>query len=498
MFSKGYVPNVLVAGNVNEFRAQLERNQPVNVVGSVAFVGKVGGQPFDVFKDQKFVLNGQLVELNTIKTLNFDHLVFNDHMDYLRHAQFLAVKVIPGASIITLDFFSRNVGDRFYSRINDDRLFRLLYQQKIRSLLDADAYFADGQRYTKTSHFDQLSIDCIRGDRQNYAINDNIYARIYDSPLDCRLRHYDAILLTAEREVDDLYAAIDYFYDRTDSFIVFARRGINVKQILNDHHELQPGNAVRSVGGNWIELKKNPASSIAVYVVAHKTHAVALPEGYVTIHAGRALGTDLGYLGDDSGDNISTLNPYLNELTAMYWIWKNATQDVVGLSHYRRFFSTANSNKFNVENILPVAQALELLKQFDMIVGNEAFSSNSQSGLMVFDAEYDAKLAYRAINLIKKMLERYQPDYVDSFEQIMHNQGFFCCNMMIARKHVFDAYCQWLFSFLLPAADEFIPLLADVTVRRKRILGFIAERMFGVWLLKNHLRLRELTIMVAQ
>ena len=80
----------------------------------------------------------------------------------------------------------------------------------------------------------------------------------------------------------------------------------------------------------------------------------------------------------------------------------------------------------------------------------------------------------------------------------MNGQCLFPCSMMITRKYVFDAYCQWLFSFILPAFEEFRGSLENVSVRRKRILGFIAERMFGVWLLKNRLRLREFPIMVAQ
>lgn len=500
IYAKGCVPNILVAGKVEEFRARLRTNQPANVVGSVAFVGSVGGQTFDLINARTIYLNGRVVDANELKNLAargaFDYIVFVNDMNYVRHAQFLASKFVPGAQLLTIDYFVRNVGERFYTHHNDVILFRLLAQKQTRSLLDADAYFAEGQRYIKPFALNRLSIEGVRGERF-FPIEDNFYDRIYDSPLDCRFRHYDAILLTAERDVDDLRAAIDSMREMTDEFIVFVRRNFDLNdKFFNAFVERKRSAAVN---GNWITLRLKKSSELAIYVVTHKKHSIEpLPEGYLTIHAGRALGEDLGYLGDDTGENISELNPYLNELTALYWIWKNATQPFVGIAHYRRFFSTKGSNVFHAEDILSGTQARELLNRYDMLIGDEAFSINSQRNLMIVDAEYDQKLAANAVNLIKKMLERYQPTYADSFEQLMSNRGFFCCNMMITRKHVFDAYCQWLFSFILPSIEEFRAELEHVSTRQKRILGFVAERMFGVWLLKNNLRLRDFVIMVDQ
>lgn len=45
---------------------------------------------------------------------------------------------------------------------------------------------------------------------------------------------------------------------------------------------------------------------------------------------------------DDIGDNISKHNHALNEMTSIYWFWKNydwRSLDYVGFNHYRRLFN---------------------------------------------------------------------------------------------------------------------------------------------------------------
>ena len=47
---------------------------------------------------------------------------------------------------------------------------------------------------------------------------------------------------------------------------------------------------------------------------------------------------------DDAGENISAKNPQFCELTAQYWVWRNACADCanVGFVHYNRAMSGLN------------------------------------------------------------------------------------------------------------------------------------------------------------
>ena len=77
---------------------------------------------------------------------------------------------------------------------------------------------------------------------------------------------------------------------------------------------------------------------IKVIVAAHKPYRMPQDSMYLPLQVGRALADqDLGWQGDNTGDNISLKNPYYCELTGLYWAWKNLKADAIGLVHYRRF-----------------------------------------------------------------------------------------------------------------------------------------------------------------
>ena len=87
--------------------------------------------------------------------------------------------------------------------------------------------------------------------------------------------------------------------------------------------------------------------NIKILVATHKKYKMPSDTNmYLPIHVGCEGKKNLGFQGDNSGENISDLNPYYCELTGLFWAWKNLDCDYLGLVHYRRYF-TKMTKKYN-------------------------------------------------------------------------------------------------------------------------------------------------------
>ena len=111
---------------------------------------------------------------------------------------------------------------------------------------------------------------------------------------------------------------------------------------------------------------------IKIIIATHKQHFMPSDDMYLPLHVGKSGKEELGYQGDDTGDNISAKNPNFCELTGLYWAWKNLPNDYLGLIHYRRFFSVksrAERKKNPLETLyLTHEEASQLLSQYDCLL----------------------------------------------------------------------------------------------------------------------------------
>ena len=93
-----------------------------------------------------------------------------------------------------------------------------------------------------------------------------------------------------------------------------------------------------------------------ILIACHRAGPVPHGPHLLPIHVGRAGSAAplLGMIGDDTGDEISALNPEYCELTAHYWAWKNlGGTGPVGLMHYRRLFDLTGEARGPAERFAP-------------------------------------------------------------------------------------------------------------------------------------------------
>lgn len=78
----------------------------------------------------------------------------------------------------------------------------------------------------------------------------------------------------------------------------------------------------------------------------------------------------------------------------------------------------------------------------------------------------------------------------------MNGHSAFLCNMFVTRREILNRYCEWLFSFLIEAAEAID--VEGYDSYSQRVIGFFAERMWTVWLRKNKLKIKELPYVVVK
>ena len=168
---------------------------------------------------------------------------------------------------------------------------------------------------------------------------------------------------------------------------------------------------------------------------------------------------------DNIGDNISEKNKQFCELTALYWIWKNAEEDYVGLVHYRRhFLLPENWLQRVVENEVDVILPVPLY-----VV--PSLEDNYRSRHDEVDLDY----------LFSYIKQNDAADY-DSLRDFWQGGLYSPCNMFIARKEVLSDLCDWLFP-ILEAVVAHGGEKEDTYLNRYP--GFLSERLISYFFEKN-------------
>ncbi len=186
---------------------------------------------------------------------------------------------------------------------------------------------------------------------------------------------------------------------------------------------------------------------------------------------------------DDDGENISEKNPRYNELTALYWAWKNyeklGNPDYIGLCHYRRFFifeerecPYCEEEKVGTDFFDKIAYSEENLKR---ILDAYDYIAPMPSSRQSVKSNYARAHKIGDLELALEIIRESYPDYVSSAEKYFDGSKAYFHNMFVLDRETFFTYCEWLFDILAQFENR-----AEVLPDR----FFISERLTGVFLTK--------------
>lgn len=242
-------------------------------------------------------------------------------------------------------------------------------------------------------------------------------------------------------------------------------------------------------------------SKVCIYVVGHKQFVMPVKDSlYIPLMVGKQCGElPEGWLSDDTGENIANKNPRYNELTGLYWIWKNSNAEITGLCHYRRFFTKPSGKIRNIltgkpASLMDTRSIQSILSSYDVILHNKTFTPGGNQYQLCarkHDSEKDRKsrLCKEILAIMDDSLKQMYPKDRLLYEHVMNRRYAHLLNMLICRKEMLDRYCAWLFPLLYKTEEEIdrqFPGQAHL-----RCMGLMAERLLDVWILKEQLRVKE-------
>lgn len=222
---------------------------------------------------------------------------------------------------------------------------------------------------------------------------------------------------------------------------------------------------------------------VKIYVATHKKIDMQKENGYTPIQVGAEINEPLPYLKDNTGENISSKNKNYCELTALYWIWKNTSEDIVGLTHYRRLFY---KNCFS-KTILKIEDIEKILNKYDIILPSKMNLN------MTIEEHYKKYHHIEDLYKCREIINDIYPEYIESFDKVLKRKSLHAFNMFIMDKNRFNDYMTWLFK-IFEELEKTIDI-SGYDEYNKRIYGFLSERLLNVWIEKEKLKQKEMLVL---
>ena len=221
-----------------------------------------------------------------------------------------------------------------------------------------------------------------------------------------------------------------------------------------------------------------------IFVMGHKAFTPPEDPIYQPMQVGRAENESLGdgYLGDDTGENISNLNHLFGELTGMYWVWQNydGPEKYIGINHYRRYFTDPGGDFLDDEKISTLMGTHDLIAS-ERIASEKNYKKTYQEAHNIND-----------LMTVKDSIEKLCPEYLVDFENLLSMKAVYSGNLMIMNREDYNEYCKWMFEILFYASESID--VSGYDLYHARVFGFLSEGLLQVWAMHHNWDVYEANI----
>lgn len=171
---------------------------------------------------------------------------------------------------------------------------------------------------------------------------------------------------------------------------------------------------------------------------------------------------------------------YFCELGGLYKLWKQVNTDIVGLEHYRRFFT---DNDAVPGTIITEDKIKTILSSHDIIM---SLNHLAAPNVLTWMAQEKHNPTASTNTIVKEILfkwlmylrDNYSTEFVDyTMNRMLTERSYYGCNMFIGNKRPVDDYARFLFQTL----ERFT---IDVMRRKRepRLYGYLSEYIMGYWM----------------
>lgn len=227
---------------------------------------------------------------------------------------------------------------------------------------------------------------------------------------------------------------------------------------------------------------KDRNERVKIIIATHKKYRMPDDKMYLPLHVGAEGKVDkdgnpleLGYVKDNTGDNISDKNPYFCELTGLYWAWKHLDNDYIGLAHYRRHFSNGNRSKDLFDSVLKYSDIEPMLDKYKVFIPKKR-----RYYIETLYSHYKHTHYAEQLDMTRNIIKERYSSYLPSYDRCIKRTYGYMFNMVILEKKLMDDYCSWLFDILFQLEKEID--MPDLSSFQARFYGRVSEIIFNVWL----------------